>query len=136
MISKVIQSSWKIQFYIKLINRLLFQNFRQDYCRYDIDILEHLEHIENITFCQGACQNVPHCNFFTFLRNQKVCKLQFANFDTRICDIVHGTASPSFQSCLDYNKIPWVNVSGIMINSLVMIDSDFFYDKFSSVLNV
>ena len=96
----------------------MLQNFRQDYCRFEMDLLGHLEQIENQSYCQQACQNIPNCNFFTFLKDEKVCKLQEANFNTRVCDIVHGTPSPSFQSCLDGNKISWANVSGkAFINS-------------------
>ena len=43
--------------------------------------------------------------------------LQFADFNTRKCDIVHGTAKPSFQSCLDSNKIPWANSSSKYMES-------------------
>ena len=82
-----------------------------------MDLIEHLEDIENMTVCQIACQNVPRCNFFTFLKDKQVCKLQFANFNSRVCDIVHGTASPNFQSCLDSNKIPWANIIGKEIDS-------------------
>ena len=85
-----------------------------------MNLIEHLEHIENMTYCQVACQHVPKCNFFTFLKDQQVCKLQFANFNTRVCDIVHGTANPSFQSCLDNNKIPWANISGSKIKFMLM----------------
>ena len=77
-----------------------------------MDLIGHLEQIENQTYCQLACQNIPNCNFFTFFKDENVCKLQEANFNTRVCDIVHGTPSPSFQSCLDANKISWANVSG------------------------
>ena len=88
------------------------QNFRQDYCRYDMDLIGNFEHIENATYCQVACQNIPRCNFFTYLNDTQVCKLQEANFNNRVCDIVHGTSSPSFQSCLDNNNLPWANPSG------------------------
>ena len=91
---------------------IFLQNFRQDYCRYDINLIQHLERIKNTTYCQYACQNVPRCNYFTYLKDNQVCKLQEANFETRVCDIVHGTASPSFQSCLDSGKILWANLSG------------------------
>ena len=73
-----------------------------------------------MTSCQAACQKLPRCNLFTFLKDEQVCKLQNANFDKRVCDMVHGTARPSFQSCLDSNRIPWKNVSGNK-NSNVLI---------------
>ena len=77
-----------------------------------MDLIRHLEDIENTTDCQLACQNTPNCSFFTFLQDQKDCKLQVDSFGTRVCDIVHGTPSPSFQECLLANKIPWANGSG------------------------
>ena len=77
-----------------------------------MDLLGHLDNVENTTSCQLGCQNLPNCNFFTFLKEEQSCKLQAANFDTRVCDIVHGTSSPSFESCLLGNKIPWENTSG------------------------
>ena len=98
------------------MHKFFFQNFRQDYCRYEMDILANLEDIDNITYCQVACQNIEGCNFFTHLKDQKVCKLQVANFNSRVCDSVHGTANPSFQSCIESNKIPWAIVSGRELN--------------------
>ena len=77
-----------------------------------MDLVDNLERITNMTYCQAACQKSQECNFFTFLKDQEVCKLQNANFDTRVCDIVHGTATPSFQSCLENSRIPWTNSSG------------------------
>ena len=77
-----------------------------------MDLIGHLEQIENTRDCQVACQNIPNCNFFTFHQGQEDCKLQVANFGTRVCDIVHGTPSPSFQTCLLANEIPWAKDSG------------------------
>ena len=96
---------------------ILSQNFRQDYCRFNMDLIEYLEDIDNMTHCQISCQNVPKCNFFTFLKDEQVCKLQGALFNFRICDIVHGTATPSYQSCIDDNTIPWLNYSGNWVDS-------------------
>ena len=77
-----------------------------------MDLITNLDHIENTTYCQLACQSIQRCNFFTYMNDTQVCKLQEANFNNRVCDIVHGTSSPSFQSCLDNDKIPWANSSG------------------------
>ena len=59
-----------------------------------------------------SCQNRLNCNFFVYLEEEKVCKLQITNFANRVCDIVHGPPDPAVQDCLDENKILWANSSG------------------------
>ena len=59
-----------------------------------------------MTHCQTACQIHEDCNFFTFLKDEHVCKLHALDFDNRVCDIIHGLPTRTFQSCLDENKIP------------------------------
>ena len=83
------------------------QNFREDYCRFDKDLLDNLEYVGNMTHCQEACQMHPECNFFTYHQDLEVCKLHKFDLATRVCDIIHGPASPSLQSCLDQKKILW-----------------------------
>lgn len=85
------------------------ENFREDYCRFDMDLLDNLEHVQNITHCQMACQHREHCNFFVYGKGDKVCKLQATNFDNRVCDIVHGTHDTDYQSCVGESKIKWFN---------------------------
>ena len=80
-----------------------------------MDLLDNLEHVETLTHCQLACQVRSHCNFFIYLEDENVCKLQMTNFDNRVCDVVHGTPEPEFQTCLDENKIPWANTEGISL---------------------
>lgn len=82
-------------------------NFREDYCRFDMDLLDNLEHVLDITQCQMACQHRTHCNFFVYFQHDHVCKLQTTNFANRVCDIVHGTPDPDFQTCLDDSKVSW-----------------------------
>ena len=62
-----------------------------------------------------ACQTLLHCTFFVYLEEEQVCKLQNTNFANRICDIVHGTPEPNFQTCLDENKVLWANNAGMAL---------------------
>ena len=86
---------------------LFLQYFRQDYCRYERDFLDNLEHSHDIESCQWACQVNPECNFFTFSTDENVCMLHRVDVRTRVCDIIHGPPTPTLQSCLDDGAIPW-----------------------------
>ena len=79
-----------------------------------MDLLDNLEHVQNITLCQLSCQNRPYCNFFVYQEEEKVCKLQLTNFANRVCDIVHGPPDPAVQDCLDADKILWATNTGII----------------------
>ena len=92
----------------------LLQYFRQDYCRYDKDTLDNLEHSYNIESCQWACQINPTCNFFTFSKDKNVCILHRMDVRQRVCDIIHGPPVPSLQSCLNDDAIPWAVNSGMV----------------------
>ena len=94
----------------------LLQYFRQDYCRYDKDMLDNLEHSYNIESCQWACQINPMCNFFTFSKDKNVCILHRMDVRHRVCDIIHGPPVPSLQSCLNDDAIPWASNSGMVVN--------------------
>ena len=93
----------------------LLQYFRQDYCRYEKDMLDDLEHSYNIESCQWACQINPMCNFFTFSKDNNVCILHRMDVSHRKCDIIHGPPVPSLQSCLDEMAIPWASSSGKLL---------------------
>ena len=90
---------------------ILFQWFRQTYCRYDDDLLDNLEHSQTISNCQKACQVNPLCNFFTFMKSEEVCVLHQVDLSRRACDLIHGPPSPGIQACLDEDKIPWARSS-------------------------
>ena len=60
-----------------------------------------------MTECQGACQIIPDCSFFQFDIEENVCKLHSNVIVNRVCDIVHGTAEPNFQTCFDNGEIAW-----------------------------
>ena len=97
---------------------VFYQFFRQDYCRYERDFLDNLEHSHDIDSCQWACQVNPMCNFFTFSKDKSVCMLHRVDIRTRVCDIIHGPPTPSIQSCLDNMAIPWAASSGNLFNLL------------------
>jgi len=82
-------------------------NFREAYCRYDMDLLDNLEHIHNITICQEACRYRDHCNFFQYFEKENVCKLQNTHWELRVCDIIYGTPTPTLESCVFQKKIKW-----------------------------
>ena len=92
-----------------------FQHFREDYCRFDWDLIVNTEASKNVSQCQSSCQNHEHCNFFVYHKDDEVCKLHCLNYASRVCDIIHGPPFPSFQSCLDEGEIPW-NSSGNVTN--------------------
>jgi len=82
-------------------------NFREDYCRYDGSLLDTLEKIETMSKCQMACQFINGCTYFQYDKQEKICKLHTDLVATRVCDMVHGTPEPDFQTCLDDGKVPW-----------------------------
>ena len=57
--------------------------------------------------CQQACEYIDNCTYFQFDKNEKICKLHSDQVATRVCDIVHGTQEPDFQTCLDMGSLRW-----------------------------
>ena len=92
-----------------LFQFLSFQNFRESYCRYDMDLLDNLEGIHNSSICQEACRYRKKCNFFQYFEDDKICKLQNTHSDLRECDIIHGTPTPTLESCNYQKKIKWAS---------------------------
>jgi len=85
------------------------ENFRESYCRYDMDLLDNLEGIHNSSICQEACRYRKKCNFFQYFEDDKICKLQNTHSDLRECDIIHGTPTPTLESCNYQKKIKWAS---------------------------
>ena len=54
-----------------------------------------------------ACQFINGCTYFQYDKQEKICKLHTDLVATRVCDMVHGTPEPDFQTCLDDGKVPW-----------------------------
>ena len=87
-------------------------NFREDYCRFESSsLLENLEDIGSLGDCQLACSYISKCDFFLYDVSKRVCKLNTNAFHFRKCDIVHGSPTPDFQSCLDSNQVLWANAT-------------------------
>ena len=91
--------------------QLIFQNFREDYCRFEFGLLDNLDDIETVAECQSACQYIQGCNYFMYDQPSKTCKLNTNVTTSRTCDIVHGTPEPSLQTCIDDGKLDWASES-------------------------
>ena len=87
----------------------LFQNFRQDYCRFDFSLLENLEDIETLSECQEACEYISNCSYFVYDNPNKICKLNTMESSRRICDIIHGTPEPDFNACVNDGHLDWAS---------------------------
>ena len=66
-------------------------------CRYEGDLLEHLESIETPTHCQTACNHTPDCNYFLYDHDKDDCEL--LDSDVRQCDALIGPPVPSIEEC-------------------------------------
>merc|ERR1711894_343953 len=48
-----------------------------------------------------------NCTYFQFNKQEKSRKLNTDLASDRVCDIIHGTPEPNFQTCLDNGKVRW-----------------------------
>jgi len=83
-------------------------NFREDYCRYDNSLIQNAEDVDTVVKCQNVCEVTFNCTYFQFNKRDKICKLHTNLASDRKCDMIHGTPEPSFQTCLDNGKVPWL----------------------------
>ena len=72
-----------------------------------MNLVENLEYVTNEAGCQEACRHVKGCNFFSYFKEEQVCKLQANQLDYRDCDLIHGTPTPSLQDCIEANELKW-----------------------------
>merc|ERR1712038_843245 len=84
-------------------------NFREDYCRFEFSLLENLEDIETLSECQLACQYINNCSYFVYDAPTKICKLNTIASSRPICDIIHGTPEPDFNSCVNDGQLDWAS---------------------------
>ena len=56
-----------------------------------------------------ACEYVSNCNYFLYDNPTKTCKLYTNETSSRICDIIHGTPDPDFNTCIEEGIIPWAS---------------------------
>jgi hypothetical protein len=75
------------------------QVFVEGYCRYEGNLLEHLEKIESAIQCQFACSFVPKCNYFLYDIDLKDCEL--LDDEKRDCDLLRGPPSPDLLDCFE-----------------------------------
>ena len=101
----------------KYLILFLLQNFREDYCRFEFGLLDNLDDIETVAECQSACQYIQGCNYFMYDQPSKTCKLNTNVTSSRTCDIVHGTAEPDLQTCIDDGKLEWTSETEETSNS-------------------
>ena len=83
-------------------DRLYFhylQYFLEGYCRYEGDLLEHLEGISSIEICQIACSHDAACRYFLYDETTKDCEL--FDDDTRVCDFRRGPPTPDINECFN-----------------------------------
>ena len=72
-----------------------------------MNLVENLQYVTNEDGCQEACRHVKGCNFFSYFKEEQVCKLQANQLDYRDCDLIHGTPTPSLQDCIEANELKW-----------------------------
>jgi len=84
-------------------------NFREDYCRFEFSLLENLEDIETLSECQLACQYINNCSYFVHDAPTKICKLNTIASSRPICDIIHGTPEPDFNTCVNDGNLDWAS---------------------------
>ena len=88
----------------------LFQNFREDYCRFELTLLHNLEKIESLSGCQWACEHIQDCSYFVYDTEMNVCTLNYNGTQTRKCDIVHGPKEPRFEECTNNAALIWYSL--------------------------
>jgi len=82
-------------------------NFREDYCRFEFNLLENLENIGSLSDCQLGCQYIGNCTYFVYDNPTNTCKLNTLATNKPVCDIIHGTPEPAFNSCI--NDLDWAS---------------------------
>ena len=70
----------------------------EGFCRYEGDLLEHLEFIKSPEQCQEACTYLDICHYFVYDYNKDDCEL--LGSPIRKCDILRGPPEPSYETCI------------------------------------
>jgi len=84
-------------------------NFREDYCRFEFSLLENLEDIATLSECQLACEYINNCSYFVYDSPTKICKLNTMASNRPVCDIIHGTPEPDFNTCVNDGQLDWAS---------------------------
>ena len=75
-----------------------FQDFKQGYCLFEGNLLDHLNFVPEETMCQMACQHISGCQYYVFDKNLKDCML--LDSESRHCDLIRGKKdSPNYDTC-------------------------------------
>ena len=69
-----------------IINSFSVQGYRQGYCMFEGNLMEHLNKIKDERTCQLACQNVPGCKYYIYDIDTKDCQL--LDSSSRNCDLI------------------------------------------------
>ena len=72
-----------------------------------------MDDIDSLSECQLACEYVSNCSYFLYDNPTKTCKLYTEESTKRICDIVHGTPEPDFNTCIERGNIPWASQTAV-----------------------
>merc|ERR1712168_1096470 len=73
--------------------------FKQGYCLFEGNLLDHLNSITSETTCQMACQHVPSCQYYIYDTHTSDCML--LDSSSRQCDILRGSKdSPNYNTCI------------------------------------
>ena len=70
----------------------------EGFCRYEGDLLEHLEFIKSPEQCQEACAYLEICHYFVYDYSKDDCEL--LGSPLRKCDILRGPPEPSYETCI------------------------------------
>ena len=52
---------------------------------------------------------VNKCSYFVYDKPKKTCKLFTNESSKKICDIIHGTPEPDYNTCIESGYIPWAS---------------------------
>jgi len=73
--------------------------YKESYCMFEGDLLEHLNSIPDEKTCQQACAHVPNCKYYIWDKNDLDCQL--LDSSSRQCDQVKvkAGAEQTFDDC-------------------------------------
>ena len=56
-----------------------------------------------------GCKIVGKCSYFVYDKPKKTCKLYTNESSKKICDIIHGTPDPDYNTCIKDGYISWAS---------------------------
>lgn len=74
------------------------QTFLEGNCRYDGDLIQHLDNLPSVEMCQLECTvHFSFCKYFVYDTKNEGCEL--LNSDRRSCNDIRGPPIPTFDEC-------------------------------------